>query len=152
MTLEEREVFDQSDSEFQETVRKELTRARNEIRLFVEEYWKGFLETNALRGPGPALELTNHFNELVQRNAIELGEGGPRSLAMVEAERDRLLQEYDRDPDAQKRRLGVVIPTQAPAPLQRGRQPMPLGELAVRTAVRATVWTVVRDAIHAILR
>jgi hypothetical protein len=56
----------------------------------------------------------------------------------VDAEREALLNEYERDPAGLKRRLGISLGVDA-LPVNVS-QKMGLGELAVRTAVRATIW------------
>ncbi len=152
LTPHERQAFDEGTPEFREELRREMQRFISEAHAFVEDYWKGFLEIVAVRGQEAALEYTHRFNDVTQRAADQLGDGRTRYLAMIEAERERLFEEYNRDPDAQKRRLGVPIPLSGPEPAHRPRQNMPIGQLAVRTAVRATVWTLVRDAIRAIVR
>ncbi|WP_143754581.1 hypothetical protein [Caballeronia concitans] len=77
---------------------------------------------------------------------------GDQYIAYIDEELKRLNQEIDRDPAALRRNLGVPPPPPKPVPSRQGNQRMSMGEMAVRTAVRATVWTLVRDAIRAIFR
>jgi hypothetical protein len=63
-------------------------------------------------------------------------------LQAVEGERDLLFQEYKRNPDALKRRLGLAAASQ-PSLMSHRNQRQSIGEMAVRTAVRATIWETV---------
>lgn len=58
-------------------------------------------------------------------------------LAAVEEERDRLFDEYSSSPDALKKRLGVN-PAAPVGASHSNRQGM--GEMVVKTAVRASIW------------
>ncbi len=59
-------------------------------------------------------------------------------LKMVEEERDLLLDERDRDPEALRVRLGIVpAPVIAPSVIYH-QQGIP--EMAMRTAIRAGIW------------
>ncbi len=75
-------------------------------------------------------------------NAIATGLGGEYQqmfLAAVTRHRERLLQEYQADYAAFRRRLGVAPPHLETLQPVASRSAS-LGEIAVRTAVRATVW------------
>ena len=142
------------------------------IQSIVEEYWKTFLdftvrgETNlATEYAYKNNELFNNYakavNEKVQKlhqdyknmfASYGLWQNGEQCLADIEKERDKLFQEYNRNPEAQKHRLGIVstFPNKVKMPVRQ--KAMPIGEVAVRTAVRATIWTLIRNAIREILR
>lgn len=126
------------------------------------DYWKGFLEISATNDPASAIALAPayaaKFEEVIALKAAEYeAEAGIPGLGewyltYIDEERERLLQEYQRDPAALRRSLGAPPLVQETAPARQDRQRMSMSELAARTAVRATVWTLVRDAIRAILR
>jgi hypothetical protein len=64
-------------------------------------------------------------------------------LQMVEEEGEFLFNEHQRDPDASYRRLGLQF-TSTPRVQQPIRyQRQGIGEMAVRTAVRATIWELI---------
>lgn len=126
------------------------------------DYWTGCLEISATGGAAAAAIYATKFEEVVARKAAEIEAEtgiaglGAQYLAYVREERERLLQEFERDPAALRRSLGapplMPPPPSKPVRTQPRNQRMPMGEMAVRTAVRATVWTLVRDAIRSIFR
>ena len=64
-------------------------------------------------------------------------------LQMIEEEGKLLFDEHQRDPDASYRRLGLQF-TSIPRVQQTNRyQRQGMGEMAVRTAVRATIWELI---------
>jgi len=121
---------------------------RSVVSGMVEDFWRAFL-TVAQTGDVTATEQVGHrFEERIQKTA-ELMEpvDAAAFLQMVEAERERMIQEYNANPAVVKQRLGVPLGIDGPA------QPSPtgasgLGRLAVRTAVRATIW----ESIWALFR
>ncbi|MGN6231477.1 MAG: hypothetical protein ACTHNZ_09965 [Trinickia sp.] len=126
------------------------------------DYWRGCLEIFATGGAAAAAIYATKFEEVVARKAAEIEAEtgiaglGAQFIAYVQEERERLLQEFERDPAALSRSLDASPLTPAPAPIPAPTQPrnqrMSVGEMAVRTAVRATVWTLVRNAIRSIFR
>lgn len=112
---------------------------RSIIAGMVEDYWRAYVPAVQTSGMEAALEVSQRFEQRVEEAAqlMEPLEAAAFRQA-VEAERERLIQEYTADPVALKRRLGINLGVDALA--QRGRGSGGLGELAVRTAVRATVW------------
>ena len=129
-------------------------KSHQSVRDMTETYWITFLDLTVRREPAKALAFTERFNEMIARDAKGLEDGehgaGTKYLAIVDYERDRLANEHHTNPAAQKMRLGIVSePEPQPA---RANSQMGMGELAARTAVRATVWTLVRDVIRAVLK
>ncbi|MEC5408054.1 hypothetical protein VOM14_21095 [Paraburkholderia sp. MPAMCS5] len=136
-----------------------------EVRKFaddlVELHWRLFLSAAGRGDEDGARKLVLGFARDCEENNAKVirGEGGPKDspenfrkmVQYIEEARSRIADEYDRDPAALKRRLGVPVSVTASVPVRHGSR-MGIGEMAVRTAVRATVWTVVRDLIRAILR
>lgn len=127
----------------------------------VEEHWRLFLCAAARGDEKGARKQILEFDQTCEESKARVarGEFSPKDnpenvrkiTQYIEEVRGHIADEYDRDPVALKRRLGV--PVSAPAGTsQRPSNRMGIGEMAVRTAVRATVWTVVRDVIRAILR
>ena len=155
LTLKER-------AETDPVLQRVLETYRDMCHRLARDYWKGFLEISATNDPASAMALAPayaaKFEETIARKAAEYEAEagipglGKQYLAYIEEERERLLQEYQRDPAALRRSLGAPPVVQETAPARQDRQRMSMGELAARTAVRATVWTLVRDAIRAILR
>jgi len=68
-------------------------------------------------------------------------------LRAIEEERDLLFNEYRRNPDALKRRLGLGPVNRSNLVVHHQRQS--IGEMAVRTAVRATIWETVISIFRA---
>ncbi|NIE63122.1 hypothetical protein [Burkholderia sp. Ax-1719] len=136
-----------------------------EVRKFaddlVELHWQLFLSAASRGDEDGARKLVLGFARDCEENKAKVirGEGGPKDspenfrkmVQHIEEARNRVADEYERDPDGLKRRLGVPVRETAGVPVRQNNR-MGIGEMAVRTAVRATVWTVVRDVIRAILR
>jgi hypothetical protein len=115
-----------------------------EIRDMVESFWRAFLAISN-ENPSLSLEVGHRFETKI--NEIAAGLGGEYQalfIAAVEQHRERLLQEYQADHAAFRRRLGV-----APPPQLGANGGASLGEVAVRTAVRATVWESIRAVFRA---
>ncbi|MBT2793471.1 hypothetical protein [Paraburkholderia strydomiana] len=136
-----------------------------EVRKFaddlVELHWRLFLSAAGRGDEDDAHKLVLGFARDCEENKAKVirGEGGPKDspenfrkmVQYIEEARSRIADEYDRDRAALKRRLGVPVSVTASVPVRHSNR-MGIGEMAVRTAVRATVWTVVRDLIRAIRR
>ncbi|MEA3063416.1 MAG: hypothetical protein QOJ94_3197 [Sphingomonadales bacterium] len=95
-----------------------------------------------------AIQVAQRFEERVEQTADLMGplEGAAFRQA-VEAERERLIQEYTLDPAGLKTRLGLNLGIDQPTNAAAGAGGF--GRLAVRTAVRATVWESVRALFRA---
>lgn len=129
------------------------TVSRDDVREMVETNWRKFLTFAQEGTPSKplAVEVLKRFEEQIAQTAAGMGPAQAKEfLAICEDERARIFDEYTDNPDALKRRLGVGAPSFATQTRRSTR--MPMGELAARTAVRATVWTVVRDVITSLFR
>lgn len=120
---------------------------RHLIRGMVEDYWRAFIPAMQTGGAEAAFEVTQRFEERIEQTASLMGPLEAAAFRQaVEAEREQLMQEYQADPVRLKTRLGLSLGVDAPEP--RSRDSSGLGGLAVRTAVRATIW----DSIWSIFR
>jgi hypothetical protein len=119
-----------------------LDKIRNSARLLVEDYWRNFLTLTHI-DPRKAFEAVKSFDATIKMMTENVPEPDASVLRhTIQVERDKLADEYDRNPGALKARLGLA--NQPPAPV-RPQNRQSLEELAVRTAVRATVWESVRS-------
>jgi|ERR1035437_4077673 phosphotransacetylase len=110
-----------------------------ECKEMVESYWKSFLAFSAEGSIDLAKECLVRFEERIAKHAKAMGNDGKRWMEIIDEQRDLIFDEYTKDPNALKTRLGI---SPAPQPVQKAIHAtgQNLGELAVRTAVRATVW------------
>jgi hypothetical protein len=120
-----------------EEQRVALDKIRNSARLAAEEHWRHFLSLVHI-DRRKALEAVYGFDATMK----EMTQYMPESDASffrdtIKAEEEKLADEYDRNPDVLKARLGLT--TSAPA-FARSSSRQGLDELAVRTVVRATIW------------
>jgi hypothetical protein len=120
---------------------------RSAVTGLVEDYWRTIITATQASGASAMLEISQRFEQRVDETA-NLMEPIDRAvfLQTVEAERERMMAEYNANPVAFKKRLGVALGVDAVQ--NRQRQGSGLGGLAVRTAVRATIW----ESIWAIFR
>lgn len=113
------------------------------VRELVEDYWRTLIPALQSGGSHLAVEIGQRFETRVDETAALL-EPVERAAFMqsIEAERERLVGEYQADPVALKRRLGVPLGVDAPgpAPMSAASVGGKLAGEAVRTAVRATIW------------
>lgn len=122
---------------------------RQVVTGMVEDYWRAFIPAMQTGGMEAAVGVSERFNERVEETASLMPPLDAAAFRQaVEAERERLMAEYQSDPVGLKTRLGVGLGIDGPQP--RGRAPASggMGNLVVRTAVRATVW----DSIWALFR
>jgi hypothetical protein len=106
----------------------------------VEDYWRGLISAMHNGGQEAAAEVSVRFEDRVQQTAALLEPlDAAAFLQTVEAERESLVAEYNANPGGLKQRLGLALGVDAPV-TQRANASLGLGELAVKTAVRATVW------------
>jgi hypothetical protein len=119
---------------------------RGALRAMVEDFWRSFLAV-AKQNPQVGRESILRFDERIQATAA-LMQPQPAALFLqtVDEEREILFNEYQRDPEALKQRLGLT-PSGVPALVIHHHQ-QTLGEVVARTAVRATV----RESIFALFR
>jgi hypothetical protein len=113
---------------------------RSIITGMVEDYWRARIATMQTGDLKAAMEIGQRFDERIEETA---GLMPPLEAAAfrqsIEAERERLIQEYTQDPVALKLRLGINLGVDAPVHTQVS-EANALGGLVVRTAVRATIW------------
>ena len=80
---------------------------RAAIRAMVEDFWRSFLAV-ASQNPQIGVESVSRFDERMQSTASLMEkEQAENFLRIVEEERELLFNEYQRNPDALKRRLGL---------------------------------------------
>lgn len=110
------------------------------IRSSVEEYWKNLI-LNMRISPERALFVSAQFGEHIQAVAklFSSPDEANAFLAAVEEERGMLVDEYDRDREGLLRRLGIDDYSQVQQHMVHYQRES-IGEMAVRTAVRATIW------------
>lgn len=120
---------------------------RNEIQELVEENWRQFLTFSSQGSKELAEQIIQRFDEKNQVRAARMSGGqGDSFLAMIEDERDKIFDEYSRSPHALKARLGIVDTGPINTPAVGARQG--LGELVVKTAVRASIWALIWDLLR----
>jgi hypothetical protein len=105
----------------------------------VEDHWRSFISV-AVSNPQLGAQSIQNFDERVNSMAALMPpDRAAMYLQTVEEEREILFNEYNRNPDALRRRLGLA-PLYAPSVVMRQPSRQSIGEMAVRTAVRATIW------------
>jgi hypothetical protein len=110
---------------------------RASIRAMVEDFWRSFLAV-AKHNPNVGRESILRFEERIKATgALMQPEQASVFLQTIDEEREILFNEYQRDPEALKQRLGLA-PSVTPALVIHHQQS--LGEMVARTAVRATIW------------
>lgn len=114
-------------------------------RQLVEDHWRAFL-LEGKQDPAMGARMIEAFDQRIQAQAVSMpADKGAVFKATVETERERLFSEYESSPKLLMQRLNIgqaVEPDQAP---RRHSNRQGLGELVVRTAVRATIWEIVRS-------
>lgn len=114
---------------------------RGEIREICEENWRQFLQFAAEGSRELGQEVILRFDAKNKARAAQMDpDQGAAFLATIEDERAKIFDEYSANPNALKRRLGVVAGTPRGA-CTSSRQGM--GEMAVKTAVRASIWAAI---------
>lgn len=114
---------------------------RAAITTLVEDFWRSFIPIAYNGDQRTATLIVERFQKQIEDMAgLMPARDAVRFNEMVEEERERLFREYNAGPAQLKARLGVSDGDGSfPAKAQRGNR-MGLGELAVRTTVRAAVW------------
>lgn len=115
---------------------------REEIRAMCEENWRQFLSFAAAgsRDLGQQVILRFDAKNKARADAME-PDAAKAFLAVVEEEREKIFDEYTSNPDGLKRRLGVTAPAPQVSAPHSNRQGM--GEMVVKTAVRASIWAAI---------
>ena len=122
-----------------------LDKVRDSARLLVEDHWRNFL-TLVRIDERQGLKAVYSFEATINMMTENMPEPDASVFRhIIETEREKLLDEYNRNPDALKARLGLTNRMSAST---RPHNRQSLEELAVRTVVRATVW----DSIWSIFR
>lgn len=115
------------------------------VRQLVEDHWKAFLLAGR-QNPAIGARMIEAFDQRIQAQVDSLpADTGAAFKAIVESERGRLFAEYEASPELLMQRLNIgqtVRPAQEPFRQRTGHG---FGELVVRTAVRATIWEIVRS-------
>lgn len=117
------------------------TFGREQIREMVEENWRQFLAFAATGSQQLGAQVIARFDEKNKLAAAKMPpDQGKAFLDAIEAERDLIFDEYTASPEALKKRLGVSSGGPTPT-LTSSRQG--LGEVVVKTAVRASIWAAI---------
>ena len=112
---------------------------RDVIRGMVEDYWRTLIPALQNGGAAAFQKIGTRFEQRIAETAALLPPiESAAFIQTVDAERERMIAEYKADPVALKKRLGVSLGIDTPA--HRTYQRQGIGEMAVRTAVRATIW------------
>lgn len=112
------------------------------IRGMVEDFWRSFLVV-AQSSPQIGLDTISRFDERIQSMASMMPPDQSKVfLEVVDIEREALFNEYKSDPTALKARLGLPSDSGYNAP-RASHQRQTLGEVAAKTAVRATIWEII---------
>jgi hypothetical protein len=118
---------------------------RAAIRSMVEDHWRSFLAV-AKDNPQIGGESILSFEERMRAIASLMEpEQAQIFIQTLEEEREILFEEYKHNPEGLKHRLGLTPQFTQPVIIHQQRG---LGQLAVRTAVRATIW----ESIFALFR
>ena len=114
----------------------EKTIDRAPVRAMAENYWRAKFAVRHQQSQKQEREMAFQFTDQVNALAASMpADQSQEFQRMMGEERDGLIDEYERDPAAFQRRLGVPS---APPVTRYHRQG--IGEMAVRTAVRASIW------------
>jgi hypothetical protein len=115
---------------------------RDVVRGMVEDYWRTIIPALQNSGAAASQEIGTRFEQRIAETAALLPPiESAAFIQTVDAERERMMAEYKADPVALKQRLGVSLGIDGPS--HRTYQRQGIGEMAVRTAVRATIWEVI---------
>ncbi|MBU6269322.1 MAG: hypothetical protein KGN34_17375 [Sphingomonadales bacterium] len=122
------------------------------VTVMVEDFWRSFIPVAFSGDQNTAALIVERFQKQINdMAAIMPNEEAAMFCQMVEEQRERLFQEYNTNPAALKERLGIpdgIASIQNSA--QNTDRRMNLGEIAVRTAVRATIWESIRSIFRII--
>jgi hypothetical protein len=118
---------------------------RANIRAMAEEFWRSFLAVSK-QNPQMGRDSIFRFEERIKATAALMqSRQADAYLRIIDEERDILFREYESSPERLKRRLGLAV---APPPPLVIHHQQTLGEMAARTAIRATIW----ESIFALFR
>jgi hypothetical protein len=123
---------------------------RSVVRGMVENLWRLLLVFAARINPEILEQTIMRFQEQIAATAALMhGQQSEAFLRIVDEEREILLQEHRRNPDALKRRLGLPPYGSQYIPQRGGHPQQSLSDVVVRTAIRATVWESVIELFRA---
>jgi hypothetical protein len=124
---------------------------RATVRRMVEDFWRSLMlfgrhlgETQPKISRGEAarltLDFTRRFSEQNEATAALMQpEQAKAFLKMIEEEDSICFEEHQRNPDAFYRRLGLNLTSNPQPPASPVYRRQSIGEMAARTAVRATI-------------
>lgn len=116
-----------------------------QCKAMVEEMYRAFLPLAFAGDAENSRPIIMAFEDKVQAIARELPAPGRQGfLDRMERQREGIAKEYQRDRDGLRRRLGLDAGPVAFGSTSHSSAQQ-LGDLAVRTAVRATVWETIRS-------
>ena len=119
------------------------------MKGLVEDFWRTFIPLAQSGRSDLATEAGGRFEQRIADTAALMHPvDATNFLKFVDAYRDIVLSEYHSNPAALKRRLGIALGNDAAVQQVRSYRHQTLGDVAVRTAVRATVW----ESIWALFR
>jgi hypothetical protein len=117
-------------------------------RSLVETHWRDMIDASFRGDMEKATAIQQRLDERILEIMVELPtDRGSEFVGAAEEERNKLFEEYRRDPEALKRRIGAATAVPMVRPSRQPSRPsaaMVIGDTVVRTAVRATVWESVR--------
>ena len=123
------------------------------VRRLVEDFWRSLIlvgrnmgQSNATResANATALDLSQRFRERNEATAALMpSKQAAAFLKMIEVEDRICFEEHQRDPDALYRRLTLQLTSTPSVPPRTNNSRQGIGEIIVKTAVRATVWELV---------
>ena len=114
-------------------------------RQLVEDHWRAFLLAGRQDAAIGARMIEAFEQRVVAQAASMPADKGAAFKAAVESERERLFSEYESSPELLKKRLNISERSAPVSGYSRHSNRQGFGELVVRTAVRATVWEIVRS-------
>jgi hypothetical protein len=125
------------------------------VRRMVEDFWRSLLlhglHLGATRpamsreeAAGLALDSSRQFSERNEATAALMPpDKGNAFLQMIEEEDAICFEELQRNPEGFHHRLGINLNSNQQPRQPVGNRRQGIGEMAVRTAVRATIWEVI---------
>ena len=109
--------------------------------LFHQNYIDAHPHSTPQESQDAAYEFYQRWAQRIEATAdLMLPDQGAAFRDMIGEEYGFLIKELERDPQALAQRLGVVVGRPAPQVAYRRQG---IGEMAVRTAVRATIWELI---------
>lgn len=122
---------------------------RTVVRAMVEDFWRTFLALSAT-GSQAAEDSKARFDDRLQSMSLLMDiEQRELFLKAAEEEKEMIVREYRKNPESLNLRLGINRNSVVQRVYHDSSRPKQgLGEIAVKTAVRASVW----NGINSIFR